>query len=174
MWRRVTCETFTDRAEENADDGGSTLLRNVGNFPPDYTASHNKILWCSYPSSSSFCQGNQGIQVRFPITQEDFPCPKRPDRQSRPPTLLSISYRGLFPSRIKQPEHEAKHPSASVSEVKKTSIYTSIPPYAFRASFLKHNHNLTLHFLRVLSLKFCTHRLSPASDLSTGKLWIQP
>jgi hypothetical protein len=57
---------------------------------------------------------------------------------SRPvlgPTQLPIQWEpgGAVPPGVKQPEREADHSPLTSAEVKKTWIYTSSPPYAFRA-----------------------------------------
>jgi hypothetical protein len=48
-----------------------------------------------------------------------------------PLILLSNGYRGLFSLGIKRQEHETDHSSPTSTEIKNTSIYTSIPPYVF-------------------------------------------
>jgi hypothetical protein len=71
----------------------------------------------------------RGREFESRYGQEFFP--RRPNRLWGPPSLLSDGLRGALSPWVKRPEHEADHSPPASAEVKKTSICSSTPPYAF-------------------------------------------
>jgi hypothetical protein len=65
---------------------------------------------------------DRGVGVRVPVGSRIFSFQCRPDRLWGPPSLLSNGYQRRFP-----------HSPPTSTEIKKTWIYTSIPPYVFMA-----------------------------------------
>jgi hypothetical protein len=75
---------------------------------------------------------DQGVGVRVPIESRIFNSSHHPDRLWGSHNLLSIGYKGIFPWGVKRQGREADQPPSN-TEVKKTWIYTSTPPYVFIA-----------------------------------------
>jgi hypothetical protein len=73
----------------------------------------------------------RGVGVRVPVGSIIFSTSSRPALGSTQPPIQRIP--GTLSLGVKKPEREADHSSPTSAEVKKMWIYTSIPPYAFRA-----------------------------------------
>jgi hypothetical protein len=74
--------------------------------------------------------GRGSIPVRG---KKYFSTTRRPDRLWSTPSFISNGYRGALSPGVKWTGREADHSHPSSAEVKKTWIYTAIPPYAFMA-----------------------------------------
>jgi hypothetical protein len=73
-----------------------------------------------------------GVGVRIPVEWKIFSSLCRSDRIWGPPNLLLDGYRGRFPG-VKRPWHEVNYSPPASAEVEKMWIYTSTPPYSFKA-----------------------------------------
>jgi hypothetical protein len=73
---------------------------------------------------------DRGVGVRVPVGSRIFSSPSRPDRLWGPPSSYLWVPEALSPE-VKQREDHHLPPASA--EVKKTWIYTSIPPHAFMA-----------------------------------------
>jgi hypothetical protein len=74
--------------------------------------------------ATGYGQDDRGVGIRVPGGVKDFNF----STSSRPALGLNQWVPG-----VKRPESEADHSPPGSAEVKKTWIYTSIPPYAFMA-----------------------------------------
>jgi hypothetical protein len=75
---------------------------------------------------------DRGGGIRVPVGTRILSFPRRPQRHSGPPNLLTNGYQVLFPGG-KRSGREADHSPPTSAEVKKIWIYTSTPPYALLA-----------------------------------------
>jgi hypothetical protein len=88
---------------------------------------------CVVGIATSYGLDDRGVAVRVPVGSRIFLF----SAFSRPalgPTELPIQWvPGALSPGVKRPGCEADHPTPTSAEVKKMSIYTSTPPYAFMA-----------------------------------------
>jgi hypothetical protein len=75
----------------------------------------------------------RGVGVRVPVRSRMFCSPCPPDRLWEPTEPPIQLVPGALSTEVKRPGREAGHSPPTNVEVKKTWIYTSIPPYAFIA-----------------------------------------
>jgi hypothetical protein len=81
--------------------------------------------------ASGYWLDDRGVGVA-PVGSRIFASPYRPDRLWSSPNFLYMVIGSSFPE-VKRPGREADHSPPTNTDVKKTWIYTSIPPDAFVA-----------------------------------------
>jgi hypothetical protein len=76
----------------------------------------------------------RGVRDRAPIGSSMFTSPYRPDGLWDPSNLLYSRYRGPF-REVKWPGLDTNLSPPTATEITKTWIYTSAPPYVFMNTF---------------------------------------